>query len=203
MENKMESLENNSNDAIDSSQSHTHVDPTNRIKQENLRSTKSSPHRNIELHHTRSFSEICHLHPSCTDVTSVTTFCPRPRAIGELQHEVRKPESVLEMADLSTSSDDDSDEDAIATEQQKGDEAMKIFLESNVSIPLDGNMTSSSQDTLDSEFASESELFLGNWEREGRGMLPVVFMGGCHPRSQGLFGCLSVSMSLKKPRLLR
>ena len=78
----------------------------------------------------------------------------------------------MEMADLPTSSEDESDEDAIATEQQKGDEALKIFLESNVSIPLDGNLTSSSvsQETLDSDFASESELIVGNWERQGRGM---------------------------------
>ena len=153
--------------------SHVHVNPLNRIKQDDLRSTKSSPFGSVELHHTRSFSEICHLHPSRTDVTCVANVCPRPRALEELQHEVRRPESVLEMADLPTSSDDESDEDAIATEQQKGDEAMKIFLESNVSVPLDGNMTSSSlsQDTLDSDFASESELIVGNWEREGRGTL--------------------------------
>jgi hypothetical protein len=77
------------------------------------------------------------------------------------------------MSDLPTSSDDESDEeDAMATQQQKGDEAMKMFLESNISIPLDGNMTSSSlsQDTLDSDVASDSELIVGNWEREWRGM---------------------------------
>lgn len=177
MERKRDRLENNSNDAdtihaIESSQSHTYVDPLNCIKQENLRSTKSSPHRNVELHHTRSFSEIYHLHPSSTDITCAT-ICPRPRAIEELQHEVRRPESVLEMSDLPTSSDDESDEeDAMATQQQKGDEAMKMFLESNISIPLDGNMTSSSlsQDTLDSDVASDSELIVGNWEREWRGM---------------------------------
>ena len=179
MENNTEMREtksNNTDSGIDSSQSHVYVNPPQRIKQAKLRSTKSSPHRNVELHHTRSFSEICHLHPSHTDITSVTTFCPRPRALEGLKQEVRRPESVLEMADLPTSSDDESDEDAIATEQQKGDEAMKIFLESNVNVPLDGNLTSSSvsQDTLDSDCASESELIVGNWERQGRGMYLVV-----------------------------
>ena len=173
MESNAEKTESyNTETEMNSCQSHVYVNPQKSRKQEKLRSTRSSPHRNLELHHTRSFSEICHLHPSHTDIASVTNFCPRPRALEELQQEVRRPESVLEMADLPTSSEDESDEDAIATEQQKGDEALKIFLESNVSIPLDGNLTSSSvsQETLDSDFASESELIVGNWERQGRGM---------------------------------
>lgn len=160
------------NTTLDASQSHVHVSPINRIKQDNLRTTKSSPYRNVELHHTRSFSEICHLHPSRTDITCVTTLCPKPRAIEDLQHELGRPDSVLEMSEIPVPSDDESDDDAIVTQQKKGDEAMKIFLESNVSVPLDGNMTSSSlsQDTLDSDIASESELIVANWEREGRGM---------------------------------
>ena len=175
MNKKTESLGKNSKDAanmtVSSSQSHSVVNPPNNSKEDDLYATKSSPHRNVHLHHTRSFSEICHLHPSHTDVSSLTNICPRPRVIEELQHEVRRPESVLELSDLPTSSDEESDEDAVAREQEKGDEAMKIFLESNVSIPLDGNLTSSSlsQETLDSDVASESELIVGAWEREGRG----------------------------------
>ena len=190
MDKETESLGMNSKDAantaINSSQSHSVVNPPNNNKEDNLHATKSSPHRNVQLHHTRSFSEICHLHPSHTDVSSLTNICPRPRVIEGLQHEVRRPESVLELSDLPTSSDEESDEDAVAREQQKGDEAMKVFLESNVSIPLDGNLTSSSlsQETLDSDVASESELIVGAWEREGRGEFvfttkpPVAY----HPR---------------------
>ena len=176
---------NNSNDAandttIDSSQSHSFVNPLKYNKEDNLHSTKSSPHRSVQLHHTRSFSEICHLHPSHTDISSLTNICTRPRVIEELQHEVRRPDSVLELSDLPTSSDEDSDEDAVSKEQEKGDEAMKMFLESNVSIPLDGNLTSSSlsQDTLDSDVASESELVVGAWEREGRGRSTGILYNG-------------------------
>lgn len=175
-----------------STKSHSVVNPITRVKQDNLRNTKSSPHRNVELHHTRSFSEIFHLHPSHTDVSSITTY-PKPRAITDLQHEVRRPESVLELSDLPMSSDEESDED-VTTTQRRGDEAMKIFLESNVSVPLDGNMSSSSlsQDTLDSDIASESELVVGNWEREIRGMLlnytgDVAFILGS---SDTNYGCL-------------
>lgn len=175
IEDKVESLEKPDNEAgnntkIDCSQSVAFV---NRIKLEDLRSTKSSPLRNLELHHTRSFSEIYHLHPSCTDISSMSPICPKLKAISDLQHEVRRPESVLELSDLGalTESDDESEEDVMTT-QQRGDEAMKIFLESNISIPLDGAMTSSSlsEDTLDSDIASESELIVGNWERGGRGL---------------------------------
>ena len=61
--------------------SHTLV---SQVKQEDLRVTQSSPHRNLELHHTRSFAEIRHLHPSKTDL-SLDVLPPRPGVLDTLQ----------------------------------------------------------------------------------------------------------------------
>ena len=148
------------------SQSHTVVSQT---KEQGLRLIKS-PQSNLELHHTRSFSEICHLHPSITDLSLGVQY-PKSKVIGALQQEhVRRPESVLELSAQVTDSEDEDGED-IYDAEVNGNEAMRRFLESNISVPLDGALTSSSGSLLsapDSDVASESELVVANWEHEGR-----------------------------------
>lgn len=150
----------------DMSQSHAHI---HRIKKEELRSTKS-----FELHHTRSFSEIRHLHPSSTDVSFGIT-CPKPRNIEALQKEVKRPESVLEMSDLSVQEGEDDVEEDVTEAQEKGDKAMQLFMQSNISVPLDGAMSSTSScslQSLDSDMASEHELIVGTWKTDAfRGLL--------------------------------
>lgn len=151
------------------SQSHALL---SRVKKEDLRTTKSSPHRKLELHHTRSFSEIRHLHPSSTDVSFGATF-PKVKAIAALQQGVKRPESVLEISDFSVQDGEDEVDEDIIKAQEKGDEVMKKFLEMNISVPLDGAMTSSSGSlqSLDSDLASEHELIMATWESEARGLL--------------------------------
>ena len=147
------------------SQSHAHI---NRIKKEDLRTTKS-----FELHHTRSFSEIRHLHPSSTDVSFGITY-PKPRNIEALQERVKRPESILDISDLSVQEGEDDMEEDITEAQERGDKAMKLFLESNISVPLDGTMSSSSSssfESLHSDLASEQELIVGTWKNDARGLL--------------------------------
>ena len=147
------------------SQSHAYI---NQIKKEDLRTTKS-----FELHHTRSFSEIRHLHPSSTDVSFGITHL-KPRNIEALQKRIKRPESILEISDLSVQEGEDDMEEDITEAQERGDKAMKLFLESNISVPLDGAMSSSSSsslESLDSDLASEHELIVGTWKNDAIGLL--------------------------------
>ena len=98
----------------------------------------------------------------------------KPRNIEALQKRIKRPESILEISDLSVQEGEDDMEEDITEAQERGDKAMKLFLESNISVPLDGAMSSSSSsslESLDSDLASEHELIVGTWKNDAKGLL--------------------------------